>query len=129
LILIDTSAWVEFLRGTGSSACEAVDGLLDSEIAVCDPVLMEVLAGARNPEHLLQLRGLLGRASMHQCRAEDYESAAAIYRRCCQGGEIVRRLTDCLIAAVAIREQLPVLHQDSDFEVIARHTALALHEY
>jgi hypothetical protein len=127
LILIDSSAWVEFLRGTGSGVCEEVDRLLESEIAISDPVRMEVLAGARNPQHLIQLRALLGVASMRHCRAEDYESAAAIYRNCRQSGESVRRLIDCLIAAVAIREQLPVLHQDSDFEVIARHTALALH--
>lgn len=129
MILIDSSAWVEFLRGTGSGVCEEVDRLLDSEIAVSDPVLMEVLAGGRNPQHVVQLRALLGRASMHHCCAEDYESAAAIYRHCRQSGETVRRLIDCLIAAVAIREQLPLLHQDADFEVIARHTALALHGY
>jgi hypothetical protein len=129
LILIDSSAWVEFLRGTGSRACEEVDRLLESDIAVCDPVLMEVLAGARDPEHLMQLRALLGRASTRHSRAEDYESAAAIYRQCRQSGETVRRLIDCLIAAVAIREQLPVLQQDSGFEVIARHTAPSLHGY
>ena len=44
MILIDTSAWVEFLRGTDSPTCVAVDGLLGSDIAVCDPVSMEVLA-------------------------------------------------------------------------------------
>jgi predicted nucleic acid-binding protein len=129
LILIDTSAWVEFLRGTGSRACADVDRLLESEIAITDPVLMEVLAGARNPEHLVQLRALLGIASMRHCRAEDYETAASMYRHCRQSGETVRRLIDCLIAAVAIREQLPVLQQDSDFEIIARHTALSLHGY
>jgi len=90
---------------------------------------MEVLAGARNPDHLIQLRALLGIARMRHCRAEDYESAAAIYQLCRQSGETVRRLIDCLIAAVAIREQLPLLHLDSEFEVIGRHTALALHGY
>ncbi|MFZ0169251.1 MAG: PIN domain nuclease [Candidatus Dormiibacterota bacterium] len=129
MILIDSSAWVEFLRGTGSPACAEVDRLLESEIALCDPVLMEVLAGARHPAHLVQLRALLGRASMRHCHPEDYEAAASIYRHCRQSGETVRRLIDCLIAAVAIREQLPVLQQDSDFEIIARHTALSLHGY
>lgn len=66
---------------------------------------------------------------MRHRRPEDYESAAAIYRHRRRSGETVRRLIDCLIAAVAIREQLPLLHQDSEFEVIARHTALALPGY
>ena len=47
MIFIDTSAWIEFLRNTGSPVCTLVDELLDSEIAICDTVRMEVLAGAR----------------------------------------------------------------------------------
>jgi predicted nucleic acid-binding protein len=57
----------------------------------------------------------------------DYETAAALYRSCRRGGETVRKLIDCLIAAVAIREHVAVLHRDTDFEVLARHTALHVH--
>ena len=64
MILVDTSAWIEFLRDTGSSACEAVDRRIADDLAICDPVSMEVLAGACNEHHLTQLRGLLGRATM-----------------------------------------------------------------
>ena len=52
MILVDTSAWVEFLRDTGSPVCQCVDDLLAAEIATCDAVRMEVLAGARNEQHL-----------------------------------------------------------------------------
>ena len=47
MILIDTSAWVEFLRNMVTSVCNLVDELLSDEIALCDPVRMEVLSGAR----------------------------------------------------------------------------------
>lgn len=127
MILIDTSAWIEFLRDTGSPACNEVDRLLAAEIATCDPVRMEVLAGARDEPHLRQLRGLLARGVTLPTGAEDYESAAALYRSCRRRGDTVRRLVDCLIAAVAVREDVPVLHADSDFDVIARHTALQVH--
>lgn len=127
MILIDSSAWIEFLRGTGSPACDEVDRLLESEIAITDPVLMEVLAGARDRRHLQQLRALLGRAHMRHCAAADFDRAAMLYRRCRRQGDTVRRLIDCLIAAVAIREELPLLHVDSDFDVLARHTELAIH--
>jgi NitT/TauT family transport system substrate-binding protein len=73
LILIDTSAWVEFLRGTGSPVCELVDKLLAEDIATCDPVRMEVLAGARSEQHLQQLRGLLARASVVPTEPADFE--------------------------------------------------------
>jgi predicted nucleic acid-binding protein len=124
--LIDTSAWVEFLRDTGSPVCRRVDALLDSPIATCDPIRMEVLAGARDERHLSELRGLLARASIVPTEPVDYEEAAALYRVCRRGGETVRRLIDCLIASLAIGADLPILHSDADFEVLARHTPLRI---
>ena len=124
MVLIDTSAWVEFLRDTGSTVCRRVDELLDGEIAVCDPIRMEVLAGARDELHLEALRRLLARATVLPTDAAHFEEAAALFRRCRREGETVRRLIDCLIAAVAIRFGVSVLHRDGDFDVLARHTEL-----
>lgn len=126
MILVDTSAWVEFLRDTGSPVCTKVDELLDGEIATCDPIRMEVLAGARDEGHVNDLRRLLATASVIDVVSGDYEDAAVLYRTCRRRGETVRKLIDCLIAAVAVRADLPVLHADSDFDVLARHTSLRL---
>jgi predicted nucleic acid-binding protein len=126
LILVDTSAWVEFLRDTGSPVCTRVDDLLDGDVATCDPIRMEVLAGARDESHLNGLRRLLARATVIEVVPADYEDAAALYRTCRHRGETVRKLIDCLIGAVAIRAGAQVLHADSDFEALARHTPLAL---
>ena len=57
MILVDTSAWIEFLRDTGSSVCNRVDEALDTDLAICDPIRLEVLAGARSESHLRDLRG------------------------------------------------------------------------
>ena len=126
MILVDTSAWVEFLRDTGSPVCTRVDELLAGEIATCDPIRMEILAGARDENHLNDLRRLLARASVIDLVPGDYEDAAAVYRTCRRGGETVRKQIDCLIGAVAIRADVPVLQADSDFKVLARHTPLQL---
>ena len=56
----------------------------------------------------------------------DYETAATLYRTCRRGGQTVRKLIDCLIAAVAIKADIPVLHADTDFDVLARHTRLRI---
>jgi hypothetical protein len=125
MILIDTSAWIEFLRDTRSPVCEMVQQSLARDVAVADPIRMEVLAGARDERHLVQLRRLLARGTNLQTATIDYDHAAILYRQCRASGETVRKLIDCLIAAVAIRNDLAVLHQDADFEVLARHTALA----
>ena len=124
MILVDTSAWIEFLRDTGSAACERVETLLDAEIATCDAVRMEVLAGARDERHLKNLRGLLARAVLIPTSPRDYDNAAALYRQCRRKGETVRKSIDCLIAAVAISAEVPILHNDVDFDVLARHTPL-----
>lgn len=127
MILVDTSAWIEFLRDTGSAVCEEVDRLLAADVAVCDAIRMEILAGARDDAHLRQLRGLLARATVLPTGPGDYESAAALFRACRQRGETVRALVDCLIAAIAVREHVTVLHADTDFDALARHSPLQVH--
>jgi predicted nucleic acid-binding protein len=124
MILIDTSAWIEFLRDTGSPVCARVDELLEAEIATCHPIRMEVLAGARDERHLAELRGLLARAVLIPTGPTDYEDAAALYRACRRAGETVRKLIDCLIAATAVRAGIALLHADSDFDRLARLTRL-----
>lgn len=126
MILVDTSAWVEFLRDTGSPICTSVDELLDGDVATCDPIRMEVLAGARDESHLNDLRRLLARASVIGVVPADYEDAAALYRTCRRRGETVHKLIDCLIGAVAIRAGVEVLQADADFEALARHTPVEL---
>lgn len=126
MILIDSSAWIEFLRDTSSPVCQRVDALLATSLATCDAVRMEILAGARHAKHLGDLRRLLARSQYFPTTPEDYEQAAALYRTCRRNGETVRKLIDCLIAAVAIRVDVPILHADCDFEILARHTSLRL---
>jgi len=126
MILVDTSAWIEFLRDTASPVCERVDAILAGDIAVADPIRMEVLAGARDEKHLNQLKRLLARGSVFHTMPIDYDQAAILYRQCRTNGETVRKLIDCLIAAVAIRNDVVILHQDVDFDVLARHTALRI---
>jgi predicted nucleic acid-binding protein len=124
--LIDTSAWVEFLRDTGSSTCEHVGQLLEGEILACEPVVMELLAGAGNDLQLAELRRLMARCTTLQTESVDFEMAAAIFRQCRRAGKTPRKMMDCLIAAIAIRNDAPLLHQDLDFLVIAEHSALSL---
>jgi predicted nucleic acid-binding protein len=87
---------------------------------------MEVLAGARDEPHLSTLRHALAQAAVIPMPAADYDAATALYRRCRRQGETVRKLIDCLIAAVVIRTGIAVLHNDRDFDALARHTELQL---
>jgi predicted nucleic acid-binding protein len=128
VILADTSAWVEFLRATGSQANVRLRALIErDQLATTDVVLMEVLAGARDDGHRDRLRALLARCEFVPIAGpRDYEDAADIHRTCRRAGDTVRALTDCLIASVAMRAGLSVLHTDRDFDSIARHTPLEI---
>jgi predicted nucleic acid-binding protein len=84
---------------------------------------MELLAGAAGDEELARLRRLLGRFRLLPVEGlGDYEAAADLYRTCRAAGETIRKLSDCLIAAVALRHGAELLHRDHDYEVLARHT-------
>ena len=124
--LIDTSAWVEYLRDSNSATCNEVDRLLNFEPAICDPVRMELLAGARDEQHVAQLEKLLARATVIKTESIDYDNAAAIYRACRRLGLTIRTHIDCLIAAIAIRTRTELLHNDSDFDAIAKVTMLRI---
>lgn len=128
MTLADTSAWVEYLKATGSRTHHRHRALLDvGDLATTDVVLMEVLAGARDDAHAQQLRRLLTRCRFRGIEAPgDFEAAAQLYRRCRVRGATLRQMTDCLIAVVAIRADLPVLHRDRDFAVLAAHSSLRL---
>jgi predicted nucleic acid-binding protein len=128
VIVVDTSAWVEYLRGTGSSVHQQLAALVadGAEIGVPAPVLMELLAGTR-PEQRDPVRRLLARGvALGTSSPLDYESAADLFQTCRAAGDTPRSLVDCLIAAVALRHRVAVLHRDRDFDVLARHAGLLL---
>lgn len=126
-IVVDTSAWIEFLQATGSNVhlqlAEAVES--ETDIVVPEVVRMELLIGGTSEDWAVRRRRMLD--SFHVEPAMplvDTETAAAIHRACRHGGETVRNLIDCQVAATAIRMDLPVLHRDRDFDVICRHSRL-----
>ena len=125
--LIDTSAWIEYLRQTGSRANIEVRRTLNVDPEICDVIRMEILAGARDQQHLTQLERLLARATTIKTEPVDYDNAAAIYRACRKLGVTIRAQIDCLIAAIAIRTNTKIIHHDSDFEAIAQVTKLKIY--
>ena len=128
MILVDTSVWVEYLRATGSTAAVRLRHLLDGElgqIAMCEPVAMEILAGAADA-HLAKLERLVnGLPSLRVEDAVDFRVAAQMYRAARRSGHTIRSINDCLIAAVAMRHGAQLMHRDADFEIIAQMTSLA----
>lgn len=129
MILVDSSAWTAFLRANGRPAHLRLRAELErgGALASTDAIVMEILAGARDDEDRDRLRRLLYSVEFFAVDGPaDYEQAAELYRSCRAGGETPRKLTDCLIATVAIRNDAALLCEDADFAVIARHSPLRL---
>lgn len=121
LTLIDSSAWIEWFRGTGSAADQAVKSLRDEPelVAVTPPVRCEVLAGVA--AHAVPMVDAVLRSAI-QLDVQpwrDFDTAADLYRAARATGNTVRSLIDCLIAAIVIRTGVTVLHRDRDFDVLA----------
>jgi predicted nucleic acid-binding protein len=119
--LVDTSAWIEWLRDTGSTACRAVQQLREDpvSVAVTQPVQLEVRAGTP-ADALPRVDRLLGAAIQLDVDPRiDFDVAAGLYRATREAGHPVRSLMDCLIAAVAVRTGAIVVHQDRDFDSLA----------
>lgn len=126
-ILVDTSAWIEFLRGTGSQTNVAVRSLIETDrpMATTDIVAMELLMGASSPTKRGQIWSLLNRCIMFPTRPLfEYERAAELYIRCRGAGFTPANTNDLLIAAVAIAKGVAILDADSNFEQIAAITPL-----
>lgn len=129
MILADTSAWVEFDRATGSAVDQRLTKLIreDGALAVTEPVLMEVMAGARDDQREQALRRLLLRFELLAFdTAADFDAAARIYRRCHQEGVTPRGMVDCLIASVAHRRKATLLAQDLDMWRVAKVVGIKL---
>lgn len=102
MILADTSAWVEFDRATGSPVDLRLTDLIGTtdDVAVTEPVVMEVLAGAKDDARKQDLRRLLHRFALLRFDAAiDIEGAARIYRTCRRAGVTPNGMVDCMVAA------------------------------
>jgi len=121
VLVADTSAWVEYLRGTGSPVHLALRSCVNTrEVTLLEPVKAELLVGARSSVELAQLRRLLDGLEIELVHPrDDFDAAVDIHLRCRSVGVTPRGLVDCLIAAMAQRCGSPLLHADSDLAAIA----------
>lgn len=129
LTLVDTSAWIEYLRKTGSATNHRIRSMVaeGDDIAICDVVIMELLCGTKTAEEWSNIRAMMNRFHMLPVRPLfDYEVAGTLYRQCRQQGFTPANSNDLLISAVAIGKDVPLVAADTDFERIAQVSSLRL---
>jgi predicted nucleic acid-binding protein len=131
VILVDTSAWAEFDRASGSAVDHRLSGLIGDRagIAVTEPVVMEVLRRARDAEAGGRLRRLLlsfGFVPLDP--VADFDGAALLHHRCLAAGFRPRHAVDCLTVSVAWRAGVSLLAHDPVLCRMATVAGVALDE-
>jgi tRNA(fMet)-specific endonuclease VapC len=125
LVLIDTSAWIEFLRSKNSgsaSIIEAVQRHLELDQArLCGVVQAELLQGIKTPKELDRLQLLFETVPVLETHDVDWLAAGHLARQLRARGKTVP-LTDALIAAVAMRSKAHVLTLDHHFKELLPST-------
>lgn len=126
MYLVDTSVWVDYLRGSATEQVRSLQKLLKGNqiVGVAPIILQEILQGADSEERFEKWRKyFIGLC----CYATDdpvatHIEAARMYQSCRRAGKTPRSSNDCLIARIAIEHDLVLLHDDRDFEAIATVT-------
>ena len=122
LRLIDTGVWIDFLRRSDTAARKRLLELVEQpdSVVTTQPVLMEIRQGVSG-DALRKVNRVLGGLSVLDVDPQlDFDHAADIFRGVRATGHTVRSSMDCLIAAVALRNNVTLVHKDADFDRIAR---------
>jgi predicted nucleic acid-binding protein len=128
VILIDTSIWIDFFRHQiqKSHVIKFKQTMDCEEIAICDVILMEILQGIRDEKQYQLTKDYLLCLPCFEMNREIYLDAAQIYRELRRNGITIRKSIDCMIAATALQHKSYLLHNDRDFDMIARYFALRI---
>lgn len=126
MILVDSSVWIDYLRGTATAQSDKLDSLLGRvPLAVGDLILTEVLQGCGTDKEFNEVRRLLSSLSVLQLGGQDLAiEAARNHRRLRAFGVTVRKTVDTVIATRCIVDKLELLHSDRDFDPFERHLGL-----
>ncbi|MBS1487731.1 MAG: PIN domain nuclease [Bacteroidetes bacterium] len=128
-MIFDTSVWIDFSRGKNTRLADVLQKRIrnDQKVYICPPIYQEILQGIKTENELIETKSLL--MSLDFLSLDAYfasEGAANIFRQLQRHGITVRKPNDCIISFYAIHFNLKLVHNDSDFDKIARYTLLKI---
>ena len=126
MILVDTTVWVDFFTGNQSLHVELLEKTIDQngDICICGVILAEILQGIRDQKQYLKTKTYLDCLLFLPMNYDTFIKSADIYRQLRKKGITIRKPIDCMIAAVSLEHQIPLLHNDRDFDAIETHLDL-----
>ncbi len=126
MILVDSSVWIDYFKGTITAQTTRLDGLLGNEpLAIGDLILTEVLQGFDDDRDFNQARRMLTTLTVVELGGQDIAiQAAKNFRTLRRKGVTVRKTIDTVIATRCIESGYELLHNDRDFDPFAKHLGL-----
>jgi predicted nucleic acid-binding protein len=128
MVLVDTTVWIDFFGGRAAPQVNVLQDLIESDedLCLCGVILTEVLQGIRADSDFRKTKDLFEALVFLPMRESTFLGAAELYRSLRGKGVTIRSPIDCMIAAVAMESNVLLLHNDRDFDRIARHSGLRI---
>ena len=130
-LIFDTSVWIDFLKGKNNPESDLLTSYIDNEdqVLLIPAILHEVLQGIREDTQYRQIKEIFSYFTVLQLPpVQAAIGAAELYRGLRKKGVTIRKSNDCLIAFYAIEFSTSLVHLDSDFELICKHSKLKTRE-
>lgn len=126
MVIVDTSVWIDYFNGVTSPQANLLDGLFGERVlAVGDLILAELLQGFGTEADAKRALVLLEPLEFKEMAGRDVAiQSAANYRRLRRRGVTVRKTIDMLIGTYCLMHDHEILHNDRDFDILARHLGL-----
>jgi hypothetical protein len=126
LILVDSSVWIDYFKGTTTAQAARLDELLGNEpLVIGDLILTEVLQGFHDDRDFHRARRMLTALTVVELGGQDIATQAARnFRTLRRKGVTVRKTIDTVIATRCIESGYELLHSDRDFDPFAKHLGL-----
>ena len=126
MILVDSSVWIDYFKGTSTAQTEKLDRLLGHEpLAIGDLILTEVLQGFDSERDFNDARRMLTSLMVVELGGQEIAiKAAKNFRALRRFGVTVRKTVDSVIATRCIEDGYDLLHNDRDFDPFAEHLGL-----
>lgn len=122
MTLVDTTVWIDLFAGRNTTQVSMFESLVikKEDICLCGVILTEILQGIRDEKEYSRTESALSNILYFPMERSTFLLAANIYRTLRSKGITIRNSVDCMIAAVCIENRIPILHNDKDFDLIAK---------
>jgi predicted nucleic acid-binding protein len=132
VILVDTSVLIDFFKGAHHEKTQALRTILQRSIpfGINSFIYQEVLQGAKTEKEYRLLKRYLEVQRFYHPKdpVVSFARAAKIYFDCRRRGVTLRSTIDCIVAQIAIENDLLLLHKDGDFDAIAKFVPLKIYQ-